>query len=304
MGTFRVALAAGAAVVLVLGLARLFSLALIAAALLVPMLTVLYLVDVDVYEEEPARVLAFTLAWGAAAGVVAAIVAQAVEPGGAQALGGSAHAHLWLEAIVLPLGWAALMLGGPVVLLRYRGFNDVLDGVTFGAAAAVAFMGAQVLAYSASILGDGLRPAGLVLPWVVRLASVALALPVLAMAAVAAAAAALWLRYRAPVRDRESLGPLGHPGVALPAAAAFLMVAMLGQNELAGGWWLASLVALDLVALVWLRKAIHLGLLEESAEKPIGQSFECPNCHHPTARHTFCANCGVSLQALPKGRPG
>jgi hypothetical protein len=88
MGTFRVSLAAGAAVVLVLGLAKLFSLGLIAAALLVPMLTVLYLL---------------------------------VE--------GSAHAHLWLEAIVLPLGWLALMLAGPAVLLRYGPGWDYSTGL-------------------------------------------------------------------------------------------------------------------------------------------------------------------------------
>jgi predicted RNA-binding Zn-ribbon protein involved in translation (DUF1610 family) len=55
--------------------------------------------------------------------------------------------------------------------------------------------------------------------------------------------------------------------------------------------------------IVLLRRAIHVGLLEEALEGPIGPEFTCPNCGHQTARHTFCTNCGVSLQALPKARP-
>ncbi len=54
------------------------------------------------------------------------------------------------------------------------------------------------------------------------------------------------------------------------------------------------------VALVWLRMVIHLGLLQESMEVPIGDAIVCSNCHHTTLTHTFCGNCGVALRALPK----
>jgi hypothetical protein len=80
------------------------------------------------------------------------------------------------------------------------------------------------------------------------------------------------------------------------------MGASVGEVFLPSGGWLGWLVAFDLVVLVLLRRAIHVGLLEESLEIPIGPTFTCPNCGGETARHTFCGQCGISLQALPKAR--
>ena len=57
---------------------------------------------------------------------------------------------------------------------------------------------------------------------------------------------------------------------------------------------------LDLLALLWLRQVIHVGLLQEAAEIEIGAAVTCPNCVKATPRHTFCGHCGVSLHALPK----
>jgi len=61
--------------------------------------------------------------------------------------------------VAVPLLSVALMLVGPLVLLPYRRFNDVLDGASFGATSAVAFVGAQVVAQSIDLFGAGLRPA-------------------------------------------------------------------------------------------------------------------------------------------------
>jgi len=300
MDTFRVALGVGTVLVLGLGIAGLYPLALIAAALLVPILTVLYLYDVDVYEDQPLIVLAFTVAWGALCGVGMAILARELGAGTEV----FSNEDPVLRGVVLPLTSAALMLAGPLVLLPYRRFNDVLDGATFGAASAVSFVGAQALTYGFSLLDAGLRPVGETLPWLARLGTVALAQPILAMAAIGAAAAALWLRYRAPVADRRALGVLGHPLVAVPAAFGLIVAGAIGQTFLPVGLWLLWLTALAAVALIGLRRAIHLGLRQEASEVAVGPEIQCANCEHRTARHTFCQNCGIALQALPKGGPG
>ena len=86
---------------------------------------------------------------------------------------------------------------------------------SFGGACAVSFAGAELLTHSSTLLGSGLEPAGLVTPWVLRLLTLGFAVPVLAAAVVGGAAGALWLRYRAPRRDRERLKLLGHPGIAV-----------------------------------------------------------------------------------------
>jgi hypothetical protein len=86
-------------------------------------------------------------------------------------------------------------------------------------------------------------------------------------------------------------------------AAVLIVVGFSLQPLIGTGWWLLCLLALDAVTMLWLRRVIHLGLLEESAEIPIGPPITCANCGASTPRHTFCINCGVSLQALPKHRP-
>lgn len=66
---FRAALGGGAALVVVLAALGLFPVALIAAAMLLPILALRYAVDVDIYEDEPIWAMTLTFVWGALAGV-------------------------------------------------------------------------------------------------------------------------------------------------------------------------------------------------------------------------------------------
>jgi hypothetical protein len=268
--------------------------------MLLPLLVVLYLVEVNVYEDEPLWAMALTLLWGALTGVGFGILALAVTPSFGSLLVNGSSQYLVVQGLVLPFCGLFVLLVGPLVLLRYHRFNSVLDGVTFGACTAAAYGGAEAIAYGVHVLGFGVRPDGAVLPWMWRLLSLGVAMPVLTMGAAAAACAAVWLRYRAPARDAEALGPLGHPLVALPVAALLVMAGAVGETFLPAGGWLGWLAAFDLLVIVLLRRAVHVGLLEESLEVPIGPEFSCPNCNRMTARHTFCGHCGISLQALPK----
>lgn len=299
---FRASLAGGALIVLVLGVLRIFPVGLIAGAVLLPLLTLLYLWDTDIYEDEPMQVIILTMVWGAVAGVITGVIGHALT-GSVAGLTVNEGGIVVRQGIIVPLIGVVLTLLGPLALLRYRRFNDVLDGVTFGASAGAAFAAAEVITYSFSILSGGLRPAGSILPMVARLATIAVTIPVLEMAVIAAIGAALWLRFRAPVRDRDALGVLGNPLIALIFGGVLIAVGFSLQPLMDVGLWLLCLVVLDVIALLWLRRAIHLGLLEEAAELPIGPPITCANCGEPTPRHTFCINCGVSLQALPKARP-
>ncbi len=300
---FRDALLLGTLLVIVLGALRLFPVALISAALLMPVLTSLYFYDVDIYEGEPGWALAWTLGWGGLTGAAVGVLAKAIAPGGASIIERASTANVLTLGLLVPAVGVALMLVGPLVLLRYRRFNETLDGATFGAATASAFAAAQAVVVGVGVLGGGLRPAGAAAPWVARLLAIAVATPVLAMSAVGAAAAALWLRYRASAKDRDVLGPAGRPAVAIAIAALLVIAGALGETFMAPGLWLAWLVVLDLLALVLLRRAIHIGLLEEADEIEIGPDITCANCGARTASHTFCSNCGIALKALPKA-PG
>jgi ribosomal protein L32 len=301
MTHYRVAMGVGTAIVLGLGIAGLFPLALAGAAVLVPLLAALYLHDVDVYEGEPFLVIAFTLAWGAISGAAIALLAHAIAPNGLDQLAAGHQPNAITSVFLLPALELVLAVAGPaLVLLPHRRYNDVLDGVTFGAATAAALSATEVIVYGYRMFAHGLAPGGDVVPWIWRLLTIRLALPILAMAATGAACGALWLRFRAPEEDRHALGPLGHPVIALALRAALLIAAAAGQRWLPVGAWFATLLVLDAIALIWLRLMLQLGLREESAEREIGPEVTCPNCSAQTPRHTFCINCGISLRALPK----
>jgi ribosomal protein L32 len=301
MTAFRTCLVVGIAAVVALGVAGAFPVALIAAAVLVPLVMVVYLYDVDVYEDEPLRVYLFTFLWGAVTGAIVGLALRSlvdIDPLGS----GPDGAFLIARGVVVPLVAGALMLAGPLVLLRYRRFNDILDGATFGATSATAFVGAQVIAQSIDLLRGGLFPGGDPLSWTVRLLIQGVALPLIAGGAIGAVCAALWLQYRAPVRDRDRLSWLGRPVVAIVYAAVLLVVAELARLLLRETLALVVLAVLAAVALIWLRLVIHAGLIQESLEIEVGSEIRCGNCGQMTPAHTFCGNCGVSLQALPKER--
>jgi hypothetical protein len=189
-----------------------------------------------------------------------------------------------------------------VILLPYRNFNDVLDGVLFGASCAATLLAAEALANSADLLHLGFRAPGNQGLWIARLLTLGVTMPVLAAGVGGATCGAFWLRFRAPERDRDAVGPLGSPLLAVPVAAGVLVGAALAELYLKQWWTLAVTALAAALGLLWLRRLIHLGLREEAAEREIGSLIECPSCHGPTPAHTFCGHCGGALHALPKAR--
>ena len=299
MRTFRISFLLGAAIIAGLALVGLYPVALVAAAVLVPLLMVMYVYVVDIYEDEPLSIVGTTMLWGAAAGILYALLIRALPSPASFATENTDV--MALNAVVLPLVETALMLAGPLFLLGQRRFNDVLDGATFGAASAVAFTGAHLIVQSLPILKAGLRPAGDPVPWIIQLVSLGILQPVIAAGAIGAAAAAWWLRYRSPVTDRRALGLAGVPLVATAGAALLIVAAGVVKTLLPLIPATVLLAPLAAIALLWLRAVLHLGLMQESREVPVGRTITCPNCGHATPEHTFCGQCGISLRALPKG---
>jgi ribosomal protein L32 len=302
MGTFRACLGLGLATVLVLGLARLYPVALIAGAVLLPVLVVLYMVDINVFEEQSLPVIGGTLVWGLVAGVVTALIAKGVSPSGSEVFGSGHGSLVVTRGVLIPVLSVVLIFLGPLAMLRYPRYTTVLDGATFAAASASTFVGAQVIVQALSALGHGLRPPGAVLPWLVQLAIIAIALPLVTMSAMAAMAGAVWLKLRAPIRDRRALGRLGSLYVALPVGVVLMVLSAVVQITLASGVALAIVAALAALALMWLRQVIHVGLLEEALLIEDAPIITCANCGERTRRGTFCESCGIAVAALPGSR--
>ena len=134
----------------------------------------------------------------------------------------------------------ALVLAGPLVLLPYRKFNDVLDGVIFGACCAATLLAAEALANSADFLHLGFRAAG--------------DQGALDRAAPHARRDDAGARRRRRRRDLRrllaslprprratgrALGALGSPLLAVPLAAAALVGASVAELYLKQWWTLA-----------------------------------------------------------------
>jgi rRNA maturation endonuclease Nob1 len=297
--SFRAAFVVGLALVALLVIAGFYPVALVAAAILVPILFVLYFIEADLYERAPLTIIVATLAWAFAVG---ALLGAAVRLAGSSASvdSGASLAGAIPGAIGLALLGAALATLGPLALIRHRAFNDVLDGATFGAISGAVYASTYGVVRASDLLMGGLRPGGDPWPWLARLATLGVAQPVLLATIVGSVCAAFWLRYRAPINDRRALGPLGLPLVTIVAAVVLLAVSAAARVQLP---LLAGLVVTAVAAalgLLWLRGAIHLGLLEEANESGIGPPTRCLNCGRMTPGHTFCGWCGISLQALPK----
>jgi hypothetical protein len=304
LDVFRVAFGAGLVALVALVAAGAYPVALVGAAVLVPALVLIYVYSVDVYEDTPLPVIALTMIWGGLWGVAFGLAIDAISGGGAR-FGGVRAFDVLTLGVVVPLAGLAVMTAGPLVLMRDRRYNDVVDGATFGVASAVSFVGAQVIAGSLGLFAGGLTPVGEPLAWVVRIVTIAVALPVVAAGAVGSTVGAFWLRYRAPIRDRDALGAAGRPVVALLLAAALLVASALAAYLPGAIADVAVQLAIAALALVWLRRTLHVGLLEEAFEIETGGEVICANCGKPTLRHTFCGNCGIALHALPKhpGKP-
>jgi len=297
--SFRYALVLALVVVAGLVIAGFYPIALVAAAIVVPVLFVLYFIEVDLYERAPLTVIVATLAWGALVGGSLGVAGR-LATGSAVAEGTTNLVAGAPGAVAMALLGAALATLGPLALMRHRAFDDVLDGATFGAISGAVFASTYGVVRASDLLGGGLRPGGDPLPWLVRLATLGLAQPILLATVIGSVCAAFWLRYRAPVSDRRALGWLG-----VPAAAALAGIVLLGAaaaarvvSPLLGGL-LATAIGAAL-GLLWLRATIHLGLLEEANEAGIGPAIRCANCGRLTPGHTFCGWCGISLQALPR----
>jgi ribosomal protein L32 len=302
MREFRACLALGSGAVLLIGLAGLYPIALIAGALMLPVLVIIYMFDVNVFEDTSLPVVLGTVVWGLVTGTLTALLAKALSPVGSQVFTGHHDDIVLVRGLLIPLLSVVLILAGPAGLLRFPRFSTVLDGATFGAASAATFVGAEVIVQAISSLGHGLRPPGSVLPWLVQLAIFTAALPLVTIAAMAAPAGALWLKYRAPIGDRAALGRLGMPWLALPLGTATVILAALVQATLAPGLALALIAALAVLALLWLRQVIHVGLLEEALLIEAAPQITCVNCGQQTRRGRFCEFCGIALAALPASR--
>lgn len=297
-GSFRWALLAGSAAVLILAAMHLFAPATVAATFLLPVLYLLYLYEVEVYESEPWVVIGATMVAGAVLGYLftsfsGAAISQLN-------LTGDRDNAFVLATVAVPIVAQALMLAGPLFLYLFRRrFREPLDGLTFGAASALGFTLASSLTAIWPLIAGPLVASGAPLDWSLRLLRTGILVSLVNANTTALVTAAIWLqRY-----DRRRAGRpwtasiLATVVVAVGSQVALAMISFAVPD-------LVAEVAIRLIAtlalLLFVRLVIHQALLVEGAEHEIGPDAPCPECHRVVPTMAFCPSCGAARAASPK----
>lgn len=297
---FRRALLVGGALFLVLSGFRFFAPATVVAALLLPVLYLLYLYEVEVYQDEPVLVIGSTFVTGLALGLIDALLLGPRIT--SVVLSGNRVTIFLVAVLVAPLLAQALMLAGPALLLtRRRRFNQGLDGLTFGAASALGFSLATMMVTFWPILVGPVVVAPQPLDWGLRLLREGVLVALVNASTTGVIAAAAWLLYHGRSRQAYRRPWLG----LLPA----VVIALGAQIGLAG----LSLLVSDLLVLVLLwaagaailllytRIVIHHALLDEGREDQVeGAPSPCPECGRTVPTMRFCPACGVARTAVPR----
>jgi RNA polymerase subunit RPABC4/transcription elongation factor Spt4 len=299
---FRLALIVGGALVVVLAALHLFAPATVAAVFLLPVLYLMYLYEVEIYENEPWLVVGATMLIGALLGIAFTTVA-----GGTLSqlvLTEDRDTAFVLAGVAIPIVAQVLMLAGPLFLYLFRGrFREPLDGLTFGAASALGFsLASSLTAFWPSLAGP-LIASGSSVDWALRLTRAGLLISLINASTTALVAAAFWLhRYdrRRGIRPWQS-------SILAALVVAFGVQILLGVVSFAVQDLVLDVAILALAAaglLLYVRLAIHDALLVEGAEHEIGPDAVCPECHRVVPSMAFCPACGAARAAASKqGRP-
>jgi ribosomal protein L32 len=298
-GAFRWALIAGGAAVLVLAALHLFAPATVAAIFLLPVLYLLYLYEVEVYESEPWLVIGATMVAGAALGYIFTSYSGAAAS--RLSLTGDRDTGFVLAGVAIPVIAQTLMLVGPLFLYLFRGsrFREPLDGLTFGAASALGFTLTSSLTAFWPLISGPLVASGAPLDWSLRLVRAGILVALVNASTTGLVAAAVWLqRY-----DRRRAGRPWTTGILPTLVVAVGTQLALGMLSFAVSDLVAEVAIRALITaalLLYLRLVIHQALLVEGAEHEIGPEAPCPECHRMVPTMAFCPACGAARAAGTK----
>jgi len=296
---FRWAFIAGLVGIAVLYAAGLITAAILVSAFLVPVLYLIYLYEAQVYRDEPALVLGFTIGGGVVVGIVVTLFERVIynpfqyppNPFGAASV--SVGAVLVL-GIVVPLLHEALKPIPAFFLPNRADFPETVDGLVFGVAAGLGFSLAETLIGFSAVLAS-LPPHVAPGNWIYDLATLAVFQPLLQGSATGIIVATIWRFRRGRLAGRE----LGGVAIAVAGHVAFatgtVVMKELATNPLFVLLWQALVVG---SLLIYIRYLLHFSLLEEAANMGFAETV-CPNCHMHIVASGFCPNCGMALSAVP-----
>lgn len=317
--TYRLALGIALVITAVAAVLGALPIAIMVAAFALPIVYILYLYDVNLWEDEPVPVVAIAfLVTGALATVFTIIWHRSI---GLSFSGGLEGASLGIQGrdllillLLVPVVSELLRQVGPLYLASRPKFDDLMDGLTFGVVAGVAYATFETLVLYWGWLSDGFQgPDGNAATWVAVVLLHGFVKPLVYGSATGLAAAefsGLGEKYDG-FTARWAVGLVQAIVVnALFNGGAYLLGFVGGRGSVLGQilavvWGLLLLGAL----IIRVRTVLHRGLLEAALEaasrggtkNASGEQSFCPQCEMPLMAHSdFCSACGTAVRALAK----
>lgn len=310
--TYRIALTLALVVALLAAIFGAVPIAVLVAAFAVPLVYIVYLYDVNLWEDQPVLV---TVAGFGVTGALAALFTWLwsrllpLSNGGLDTSGPAVRDLLVLGLLVPVVGMLITQVG-PTFLASRPAFDDLMDGLTFGVVAGVAYAAFETVVLQWDLLTSGPQGLGDPALWMSIVFSAGFVKPLLYGTAAGLAGAefsglgkgydGFTGRYLRAVVLSMVVWALYQAGVYL---LGFVGHQPLGQ--ILGVAW--GLVLLS-VLILRLRTVLHVGLMEAALESEArlggvgsGELEHCPQCEMPLLpQASFCSACGTSLRA--KGR--
>jgi len=313
--TYKLAFLIGVAIPIIAVLLGQPSFALVTAAFVVPVVFILYLYDVNLWEDQPVPVVlgAFVLSGVLAVGFTLAWRAWLQSIPGAATDSAFGVFNLWgflIPNVIVPIVAVILMLVGPMFLASRPKFDDLMDGLTFGVVSGVAYACFETLTLNWLVIGGETGGANLAV-WLPVIVNLAFLKPIVYGCAVGIAAAefsGLGEGYdgfsgRFIVRTVEAMVIL-----ILFNGGLYLTGLLSGTTGLILGmvWALLVAGAVILRLRTVLQRALVEGALEAAAREgsskwSSGPDDFCAECEMPLLVDAmFCVNCGASVRARSK----
>jgi hypothetical protein len=316
--TYRIALAIALAVAMVAAIFGAMPIAVLVAAFAIPIVYIVYIYDVNLWEDEPLPVtgLAFALTGILAVGFTMLwTYLRGPVPFGTTTYEGTLNAApsvstFLLVALVVPIVGEAIRQVGPVLLASRPEFDDLMDGLTFGVISGVSYACFDTLVRHWDLLTGGLQSQDPGL-WVSLILLEGFVKPLIMGTATGIACA----EFSGLGRGFDGFTPRYYRGLAeavlanIAYQAGTYLFAFVGSATL--GVILSILWGLLILAILILRirNVLHVGLMEAALERSaraggIDEEEElefCAQCEMPLLEHAaFCNACGTAVRVQAK----
>jgi hypothetical protein len=313
---YRWALLASTVLVVFLTLLGLLPMAIIAAAFAVPLVYLIYIYDVNLWEDSPAPVVvALFLVTGLLATVVSLLFFRWAFDEQFFALLGASRAGqgtsvpigpLLIFAVLLPVLAEVVKNIGPVWLASQPRFDDMIDGLTFGIAAGTAYAAAETLVAFAPVFGAGFRTTSGIANWIPIILNLMIVKSLIYGTATGIAVAV----FSGRGEGYDGFRPSYYASFAFAAGANVLywlgvrLLAYAPFGQALGLLWGVLILG---VLVIRVRVLLHTALLEAAIEDAATDRRHkgattlagfCPECEMALLGDAmFCINCGSSVRA-------